>query len=348
VDIQNLLTKFFAGEISEDEAVQLKSWLNEDHENRLLFDRQNELWQSSGTDIKCRYYNPDTAWANILSRPELELQRRQSVKVVNTRDFRIFIAAATVCGFLIAGAVSLWLNERITNKHMRETSSFITTNEGEKASVYLSDSTEVIMNSQSSLQYYGNYNLNDRRVRLSGEAYFDVRTNREKPFIVQLKNMNLIATGTKFNVYSFENEDRIETTLEQGEVKVEVNGKKPVLLKTGQQAVYFVNSQCLLVRDVSTDTYTSWKENMLKFNDTPLEEVLRRIGRKYNVVFEISNKELLDLKYTATFIDESLDEVMEMLKSVTPINYRIYYRTSVKDKKYLKPKIVVYKRKYSK
>jgi ferric-dicitrate binding protein FerR (iron transport regulator) len=106
-----------------------------------------------------------------------------------------------------------------------------------------------------------------------------------------------------------------------------------------------VKSENVLVRDVTTDTYTSWKENKLRFNNTPFEEVLRRIGRKYNVKFEITNHDLLNLKYTATFIDESIEEVMELLKNVSPITYKIYYRTSVNDKLYMEPKIVVGKRK---
>jgi ferric-dicitrate binding protein FerR (iron transport regulator) len=115
-------------------------------------------------------------------------------------------------------------------------------------------------------------------------------------------------------------------------------------VKSGQQVVYFVKSKKVLVRDVVTDTYISWKENKLRFNDTPFEEVLRRIGRKYNVRFEI-DPDLLNLKYTATFIDEPIEDVMKMLKTVSPITYKIYYLTSVNDKKYRKPKIVVGKRK---
>ena len=86
-------------------------------------------------------------------------------------------------------------------------------------------------------------------------------------------------------------------------------------------------------------------KNKLRFNDTPFEEALRRIGRKYNVRFEITNRDLLNLKYTATFIDESIEEVMEMLKTVSPINYKIIKLTSINDKVYSKPKIVVRKRK---
>jgi hypothetical protein len=74
---------------------------------------------------------------------------------------------------------------------------------------------------------------------------------------------------------------------------------------------------------------------------------MRRIGRKYNVTFEITSHDLFDLKYTATFIDEPIEQVMQFLKEVSPITYKIYNRTSVNDKQYLKPKIVVGKRKAS-
>jgi ferric-dicitrate binding protein FerR (iron transport regulator) len=155
----------------------------------------------------------------------------------------------------------------------------------------------------------------------------------------------LTALPTRFNVFSFNNEDRVETTLEEGAIMVSVKGKDPINVRSGQQVVYFVKTGEVRVLDVNTDTYTSWKENMLRFNDTPLEEVLRRIGRKYNVTFEVTNRDLLDLKYTATFIDESVEDVMLMLKTVSPITYTIYYRTSARDKQYIKPKIVVGKRK---
>ena len=104
--------------------------------------------------------------------------------------------------------------------------------------------------------------------------------------------MTVTATGTRFNVFSFSNENRVETTLEEGAIQVSVKGKEKINVRAGQQAVYFVSSGEIIVRDVNTDTYTSWKENMLRFNDTSFEEVLRRIGRKYNVTFEVSNHEL--------------------------------------------------------
>jgi ferric-dicitrate binding protein FerR (iron transport regulator) len=345
VEYDNLIIKFFAGEISDRELILFKSWLNRDPENRRIFNQENELWQEASVLTKVENYKTDTAWENISSRLDLGKSNFKSVTILSKNNLRILIAAATVACLLAIGGLSLWMAERSSFQKSAAASITIATKEGEKAHIFLADSTEIILNSESNLLYNGHFNLKDRIVKFSGEAFFNVRTNPEKPFIVQLDQMSISATGTRFNVFSFGNEDCIETTLEEGKIQVLIKGKEPINIKSGQQVVYYVSSKKVLMRDVATDTYTSWKENKLRFNDTPFEEVLRRIGRKYNVKFEVTNRDLLNLKYTATFIDESIEEVMQMLKIVSPINYKIYYRTSVNDKQYLEPKIVVWKRK---
>lgn len=345
MEYHNLLNKFFAGEISDSEMILLKSWLDRNPENRRIFNEENELWQEASVHTKLEHYETDTAWMIISSRLGLEKNNYRSVTILSKNNFRVLIAAAAVACLVAIGSLSLWIEGKTSFQQMATASTKVTTNEGEKAHIFLADSTEIILSSGSTLQYNGHFNIRDRKVKLTGEAFFDVSTNPEKPFVVQLDQMSISATGTRFNVFSFGNEDRIETTLEEGVIQVSIKGKEPINVKSGQQVVYFVNSEKVLVRDVATDTYTSWKENKLRFNDTPFEEVLRRIGRKYNVKFEITNRDLLNLKYTATFIDESIEEVMQMLKTVSPITYKIYNRTSIDDKQYLKPKIVVGKRK---
>jgi transmembrane sensor len=345
VEYYSLIIKFFAGEISDNELIQLKLWLEADPENRRIFDQENELWQEASIQTKFENYKNDSAWLNISSKLGMGKNRVKSVTLLRKNNFRILIAAATIACLMAIGGLGLWMVSRNSFHQMTAGSTIVETKEGEKARIILSDSSEVILNSDSRVQYVGDYNLSDRRVKLSGEAFFEISTNPEKPFVVQLDNMSISATGTRFNVFSFKNENRVETTLEEGAIRVSVKGKEPINVRSGQQVVYFLNTGEVQVLDVNTDTYTSWKENMLRFNDTPLEEALRRIGRKYNVTFEVTNRDLLDLKYTATFIDETVEEVMQMLKTVSPITYKIYYRTSVKDKQYIKPKIIVGKRK---
>lgn len=345
MEYHNLIIKFFAGEISDSEMILLKSWLDLDPENRRIFNEENELWQEASVQSKLEHYKTDTAWINISSRLGIGKNNCGSITIISKNNFRILIAAATVACLVAIGGLSLWITGKTSFQQIVTASTKVATNEGEKAHIFLADSTEIILNSGSTIQYNGNYNIKDRIVKFTGEAFFDVSTNPEKPFVVKLDQMSISATGTRFNVFSYCNEDWVETTLEEGVIQVSIKGKEPINVKSGQQVVYFVRSKKVLVRDVTTDTYTSWKENKLRFNDTPFEEVLRRIGRKYNVKFEITNRDLLNLKYTATFIDESIEEVMHMLKTVSPITYKIYNRTSINDKQYLKPRIVVGKRK---
>ena len=345
MEYHNLIIKFLAREISDNELVRLKTWLELDSENRRIFNQENEIWQEASFQTKFENYKTDSTWLSISNRLGIGKNNLKSVTVFRKNNFRVIIAAASIAFLIAVGAISLWISSKKSSELLAFSSTTIETKAGEKAHVILSDSSEIILNSDSRVQYIGNYNLIDRKVKLAGEAFFDVSTNPDKPFVVQLDNMSISAKGTRFNVFSFANENRVETTLEEGVIKVTVKGKEPISVRAGQQVIYFVNTGEVRVINVNTDTYTSWKENMLRFNDTPLEEVLRRIGRKYNVTFEVANRDLLDLKYTATFIDESIEEVMQMLKTVTPITYKIHYRTSVNDKQYLKPRIVVWKRK---
>ncbi len=345
VEYQNLISEFLAGEISDDEMILLKAWIDSDPENRLMFNEVNELWQEANVHTKHENYRTETAWMNISSKLGLRKNNNKSIKILSQINFRILIAAATVACLVAVGGLSILITGKTSFQHMASAPTIITTNEGEKSQILLSDSTRIYLNSGSTLQYNGLYNIGSRDVKLTGEAFFIVHTNPEKPFVVQIDKMSITATGTRFNVLSYGNEDRVETTLEEGTIQVSIKGKEPISVKPDQQVVYFRHSEKVLLREVATDTYTSWKENKLRFDDTPFEEVLRRISRKYNVNFQIVGTDLLDLKYTATFIDESIEEVMNLLKTVSPITYKIRYRTSVNDKQYLQPLIVVKKRK---
>lgn len=344
-EYQDLVIKFLAGEISEEELISLKSWLEDSPENLQIFDRENELWHQTAFHSRLENFKVDAGWKHISKRLGLGVKNSGSVTVVKKLNYFLLIAAACLAGLIAIGSIYMWLGLKNKPVYIVAAATTVSTREGEKAHVFLPDSTEVTLNSGSSIQYEANFNQKDRIVKFAGEAFFSVATNHEKPFVVKLDQMSIIATGTKFNVFSFGNEDRVETTLEEGAIQVSISGHEPIPMNSGEQIVYFMRSKKYQLSEVATDTYTSWKENKLRFNDTPFEEVLRRIGRKYNVRFEITNHNLLNLRYTATFIDESIEEVMQMLQDVSPITYKIYNLTTISDKKYTKPKIVVGKRK---
>jgi ferric-dicitrate binding protein FerR (iron transport regulator) len=325
----------------------LKFFLGNSREYRKIFDRENELWQKSNISRESNYNAVEQGWKRVAAKSGLSEKHPPSVFVLSRRKYSLMLGAASVALMIgLGGFLSFFLKPQPVASLPASGITEVTTAEGEKAHIWLTDSTEVFLNSGSSFKYNTDYNTNERIVSLLGEAYFNVKTNKEKPFTVKLGKMEVIATGTQFNILSYGNDNRIEATLEKGSIHVKTNDdNKTYNLEPGQQIVYFTNSKKAEVKEVFTETYTAWKENKLRLIDTPMEEALRRIARRYNVVFEVQGPDILDLKYTATFIDESIEDVMQMLKTVSPISYKIYNRTSVTDAKYLKPKIVVWGRK---
>ena len=338
------INKFLTGEISDSELDFFKSWLEESPINRKKFDEENEIWQETNLQAMYEYFNTEKGWKNISKRLNISGNTNTDNKIITLRRsvYKRIIAAASIALMVAIGSVfygtmkqkpvAIAVNSSITE---------IQTREGERANITLPDSTHVIINSGTTIKYSSDFNVNDRKIWLSGEAYFEVAKNSAKPFHVYLDKIKVVATGTKFNIFSYSSENRVETTLEEGSVQVEIPGKDIIYVTPGQQVVYFAKNNKALVKNVTTEGFTSWKENKLRLNDTPFEEALHNIARRYNVVFEIQDKKLLELKYTATFIDESIEDVMQMLKTVSPIKYKIINRTKISDKTYVKPKIII-------
>lgn len=343
-DYRKLIIKFLSHEISDDEISTLKAWLEKNKANRHIFDEENELWQESDLTNKEKKFQPEIGWNEIEVRLGFDKKMRSPVFVINKIHVRAILAAASVFIIFFLGYKLFWHGPETIKYSGNKLFYKVQTNEGDRASIILPDSTLIIMNSGSTIEYSSDFNINSRNIYLQGEAYFNVHKNSELPFKVNLSKMAVIATGTKFNILSYSNEDIVETTLEEGSIKVEIKDKNSIEVQPGQQVIYYEKSGQTVVRNVAPDTYTSWKENKLRLSDTSLEEAFRRIARRYNVTFEIRSYELLEIKYTATFIDESIEDVMQMLKDVSPIKYRIINRTAISDKKYTKPKIIVDKR----
>ena len=339
---KGFINKFLAGEISDNELDLFKSWLDESCDNRKEFDEENEIWQKINLQAKHDCFNAEEDWKSISNKLNGGRVSSDSQIVIFKRG--VFWSMATAASIAILVAFGSFFYGIMKQKPTHAVSSaytMIQTREGEKVTITLSDSTRVIMNSGSTLKYSSDFNLNDRELWLSGEAYFDVAKNSDKPLQVHLNKLRVVATGTKFNILSYRSENRIETTLEEGSVHVKIPGKDIINVTPGQQVIYFTNNNSVLVKDVTIESFISWKENKLRLNDTPFEEALHNIARRYNVTFEIQDTKLLELKYTATFIDESIEDVMLMLKAVSPIRYKIINRTTVSDKTYLKPKITI-------
>lgn len=210
-----------------------------------------------------------------------------------------------------------------------------------RAQFSLPDGTTGWLNSSSSIRYNGTFN-NSRIVNLTGEAFFDVVKNEEKPFKVQTNEVAVKVLGTQFNIASYEDEKNVEVVLEEG--KLEFRGKgvpETMLMKPNDLIVYNKASKNISAEVVQPEKYVSWKEGKLVFRNDPIDVIARRLERWYNVEVEISGDLPHDFRLRATFVDESLEEVLYFLKRSLPISYRIENSSLKPDDTYAKKKVII-------
>ena len=194
---------------------------------------------------------------------------------------------------------------------------------GGEYSLTLSDGTKVWLNSESSLKYPVQFVGEIRKVELTGEAYFEVAHNIEKPFIIESHNTEVKVLGTKFNVSSYDDEEYVTTTLVEGSVQVNSLGHSE-LLEPGYQAVVKRGSDQFMVSKVNADLYTSWINGVFQFKDQSLEEICHQLSRWYNVEFFFTENQYRNLRFAgAAKKDKSLDFMLEMIEKMADIKFAI-------------------------
>lgn len=185
----------------------------------------------------------------------------------------------------------------------------------------MADGTEIWLNSNSRLSYTSLYGKKVREVKLSGEAYFNVKPDKSHPFIVRASEIQIKVLGTSFNVSAYPSDTYIETTLEKGQIEYSDGTNGNIYLSPGEQAVYSVSDKKLNVRQVQTNQYGSWRNNQLQFRNAELSFVLKSMEHWYGVKFNVQDSEILKLHFTATIRNESLDQVMGLLGESIEIKY---------------------------
>ncbi len=222
---------------------------------------------------------------------------------------------------------------------------------GSRTVVELSDGSVVHLNYGSRLKYPQNFLGDTRDVVLTGEGYFEVTHNPDKPFVVSAGRINVKALGTVFNVNAYPENNDIATTLVEGKVLVEKkkdNGSIEKLkeLMPGQRVIYAKNTGIVnSSQEEQVERYIAWKDGKLVFENEPIVQVAQRLSRMFNVEIQVDN-EVKKYNYTVTFVDEPLFQILELLSEAIPIiSYRALPRTKNADGTFSKQKIVIEKKK---
>jgi len=344
----DLITRVLNGEASEEERDALLEWIDGSKSNQKLFFEMKDIWEVSHASTDSRF-NADLSWEKF--KEQLDSKEQEEEKGRRRQIFYSFLKMASIV--IISIGLS-WLAFSLTTaKKPLTAKNEVITPIGSKTQIVLPDGTKVWLNSGSNLTYYSDYNGQSRDVVLSGEAFFEVVKNPNKPFVVKTGKIDIKAYGTAFNVKSYPSDHFVETTLINGKVTIEQLSTKKTLavLKPNQKSIYYkedigpnlikilkLNKQNnskdsiievdanenILLAQTNTETVTAWKDQKLYFTSETFDEIATKLERWYGVTIHLQSDELINERFTGKFThNEPLVQVLEAIKITTPISYSI-------------------------
>ncbi len=190
----------------------------------------------------------------------------------------------------------------------------------------LSDGTKVWMNALSEIRYPVKFSGDSRKVAVSGEVFFDVAKNKDKPFYVNVGDVDIKVLGTQFNVMAYSDEENIETTLVEGSVRLMSKRfdktKAEVDLVPGHKANFNRSTKTVEITTVDTDIYTAWKDGKFVFESANLDDIMRKLERRYDVKVFFENQDIKNLRFSARLSRYgNIEDVLYKMEQTTSVKF---------------------------
>lgn len=236
---------------------------------------------------------------------------------------RIGYAAAILILVVSSSLLTLWYTQDEEVVFVANEMNTLYTPAGQRACLVLQDGTEVWLNAKSKLIYPAQFTGKERRVKVEGEAFFNVAKDSVKPFIVSALDVDMKVLGTQFNVYCYPDAGYVETSLVEGSVRVFFSGKEKegVLLKPDQQ-VTAANGK-MVVKPIRLNDHFLWRDGVYAFEDEPLINILKKLELYYDVKIIVEDTSLFKETYTGKFRQrDSLDDIFKILQQIRSFKIR--------------------------
>lgn len=304
-EIEHMIDDVLNGRADSHETSLIEEWVVESPDNRRVFEQKRALH-----GVLAPPFAPDSI---DTEKALTSLHRRMGVHT-SWRMVMLQFAAAMVlplCG-VIAYLLVRTPSMPDDNPVMSISAPF-----GGLLQTSLPDGSQVWLNANSTLEYPAVFDSNERRVALRGEGYFEVRADREHPFVVSTGDIDVKATGTAFNVNAY-SDTAVNVTLVNGHVDVDAGSNRYFRMSPGEH-LSINGSTADLSRVDDSGKWCSWKEGRLMFDNDRLDAVLSRLSQIYPVDFIIQDSALASTCYHATFSGEGLQDIIHLLELGVPM-----------------------------
>ncbi|WP_170254671.1 FecR domain-containing protein [Phaeodactylibacter luteus] len=300
----DLIGRYLADEISAEERVVLRKWVEAQPSNQAFFEEARQLWQiTAAYEDEPFSEGRQAAWAKLQSRIDSGSPGGRIVPMQGRRNWLRYAAAVLA---LIAGT---WLV--VSEWGQPAAYAEFATGPGERSAHLLPDGSVITLNENSRLQYPERFQ--ERAIILEGEAYFDVARDERRPFVIQAKGATTTVLGTSFNIRAYPEEETVTVAVASGRVVVagEQTAGAPVTLTAGESAIYELPTQRLGRSEVSNPL--AWKSRSLAFEQVKMETVAQVLGRYYGVSVRLADESLASCRFVGAFEDPTLEEVLDAI-----------------------------------
>ncbi len=300
----DLIAKFLAREATETESEAVNDWLLDSDENEKYFFEVQKVWEKAGKQAAnksktFRKVDTDAAWQKL---------RGKEAKVVQMKPKRTAVPfmriAAAIAFLLVVGFAWYFLSDKEAQQL-----AFATTEKAD--SLLLADGSQVFVNRQSKITYPETFSGKKRVVKLEGEAFFQVKSNKEKPFVVETQSVEIQVVGTAFNVKVAPNKSRTEVIVQEGKVLVR-SAKDSIYLTAGEQAA-IEGDKITKQENIADKNFLAYKTRLLVFEKTTLNEAIAKINALYMSEIKLKNPALGNCPITVTFDNESIGSIIEII-----------------------------------
>lgn len=300
--IDDLIGKYLAGEATDGERQELENWIAKNESNTAYFNHFRLIFETAKKITGAQRFDSEKAWVKIKS----EMSGSKGKTIAFTPYWNVFrIAALLIVGAGIAYFTYQWFqtpNEVVTlasqNKVVNDT---------------LPDGSLTVLNKNTKIQYAYNSSNNKRKVVLEGEAFFEVKHQEEKPFIIETGGVIIEDIGTTFNVNAFPENPIIEVYVETGQVAFYTLNDTGLNLVAGETGIFDKRSQ-LFARLLKTDTNRlAYKTGIFSFRNADLATIISDLNSVYDKKVRLGNPDLKNCRLNVTFRNEQIEDIVEII-----------------------------------
>lgn len=318
--LEYLLKKYYTNTCSKEELTEFLEAIQDPNSELILNDALHDAFK------KNQLYPINKSQLQFDDLKKAIKTRRPLDRSAQAKSWRWGIAASVI--FLISFAVTVYVRSTRTEVPVLATASAqpmtLKSTQTERRLIILHDGSSVWLNKESKLQYPDAFSENRREVSLTGEAYFDIKPDPSRPFIIHSGEIKTTVLGTAFNIRAFPEEASVVVTVTHGRVRVEDNNRNEKVLTDRQQLLINVAGNHVVQQQVADNLDTKWKEEDLILDNITFAEARKLIQERYGVEIVFQNDALKSCRFTSTFLkDASLNQILTAICIVNRATFEI-------------------------